>query len=155
MQSAEILSDLIKKAQGNRSLNQFANQCGISPGNLSRIINNKNAQSPKPETLKKLAIHAYNGVTYQQLMDAAGHIKLEDASTSNLDSALSEKDEKDIEKQIVNLRKNLIENAEGLMLSGEPVSPEAIESVLDTLALGLKQAKIINKKYTPNKYKKK
>lgn len=39
------------------------------------------------------------------------------------------------------------------MLSGNPMSPEAIESLMEALSSGIRQAKIANKKYTPNKYK--
>jgi len=154
MYDVELLSKLIKEAQGNRSLNQFAAECGINPGNLSRIINQKNTQSPKPETLKKIADHAYNGITHEMLMKAAGHIERKDQDTPILDAVLTAKDEKDIAKQMEKIRKTLMEDNEGLMFSGEPLSPEAIESILDSLTSGMKNAKLINKKYTPKKYRK-
>ena len=47
-----------------------------------------------------------------------------------------------------------MEGQEGLMLSGEPVSPDAIQSIVDALEFGMRQAKLINKKYTPKKYRK-
>lgn len=40
------------------------------------------------------------------------------------------------------------------MLSSNPISPEAIESLIEALSSGVRQAKIANKKYAPNKYKK-
>ncbi len=66
-------------------------------------------------------------------------------------ATLSEKDEKDIEKEIKKLKEKL-KLAEGLMFDGEPASEEAIESVLEAMSFGIRQAKIINKKYTPKKY---
>lgn len=63
------------------------------------------------------------------------------------------KDEKDIAKRIEDLDENLM-NGDGLMLFGNPISPEAIESLVEALSSGIRQAKITNKKYTPKKYKK-
>lgn len=154
MFNSDLLIELIKQAQGDRSLNQFAKNCGIDPGNLSRIVNNKNAQPPKPETLRKISSHAQNGVTYEDLMNAAGHIVINTSNEENPKNVLTAKDEKEIEKKIQSLREDLLNNSDGLMLSGDPVSQEAIESIIDALSFGIKQAKIINKKYTPNSYKK-
>ena len=69
------LIELIKMAQGDRSLNTFARECGISKSNLSRILNNKNAYPPKPDTLQKIALHSQNNITYNSLMFAAGYLK--------------------------------------------------------------------------------
>lgn len=154
MFNSELLIQLIRNAQGNRSLNQFAQACEIDSGNLSRILNNKNKQAPKPETLRKIANNALNGVTYEDLMSAAGHISLEGAEKRASEAVLTAKDEQDIEKKIQLLRQDLLNNQDGLMLSGNPVSEEAIESIIEALAFGIKQAKIVNKKYTPKKYKK-
>lgn len=63
------LSDLLKIAKGHRSLNAYARDAGISSGNLSRITN---GQKATPEILERLAAKAHNGVTYEQLMIAAG-----------------------------------------------------------------------------------
>ena len=67
----ELLIELIKSAQGERSLNQFALHCGISAGHLSRLINGKFSTPPSPQILKKIASHAYNNVTYDSLMKAS------------------------------------------------------------------------------------
>lgn len=40
------------------------------------------------------------------------------------------------------------------MLNGELATPEAIQSILDAMKVGMEIAKQRNKKYTPNKYKK-
>lgn len=46
-------------------------------------------------------------------------------------------------------------NQEGLMFDGDPASPEAIESILSAMQIGMEMAKKRNKeKYTPKKYKK-
>lgn len=68
--------------------------------------------------------------------------------------ALTKKDERDIEKILAEARRQLEDN-EGLMFDGDPASPEAIESILTAMELGLQAAKMKNKeKYTPKKYRK-
>lgn len=68
------LIKLIKKAQGNRSLNQFALHCNISSAHLSRVYNGKFVNPPSPDFLKSIATKAYNEVTYEDLMQAAGYL---------------------------------------------------------------------------------
>lgn len=156
MFNTELLSSLIKKSQGDISLNNFAGQCKISSSTLSRIINNKNSCPPAPGTLQKIAFAAHNGVTYDDLMAAAGYMNADEIpkelqNTAN--TVLSEKDEKDIAKRIEDLKEDLL-TGDGLMLSGNLISPEAIESLIEALSSGIRQAKIANKKYTPKKHKK-
>lgn len=156
MFDSELLSSLIKQAQGDISLNNFARKCKISSSTLSRIINNKNSCPPAPSTLQKIAAVSHNDVTYDDLMAAAGYINSGEAPVEIPDttkSVLSQKDEKDIAKRIEDLKEDLL-NGDGFMLSGNPISPEAIESLIEALSSGIRQAKIANKKYTPNKYKK-
>lgn len=156
MFDAELLSSLIKQAQGDISLNNFARKCKISSSTLSRIINNKNSCPPAPSTLQKIATVAHNGVTYGDLMAAAGYINDSETSVEIAgvpNNVLSQKDEKDIAKRIDALKEDLL-NGDGLMLSGNPISPEAVESLIEALSSGIRQAKIANKKYTPKKYKK-
>ena len=44
---------------------------------------------------------------------------------------------------------------EGLMFDGDPASPEAVDSILAAMQIGMEMAKKKNKeKYTPKKYKK-
>ena len=70
-------------------------------------------------------------------------------------SSLTKKDEKDIEKILESTREQLI-NQEGLMFDGEPATPEAVESILSAMEVGMEMAKKKNKeKYTPKKYRKK
>lgn len=89
-------------------------------------------------------------------MSASGYMET-DESTKEIqvttNTVFSKKDEKDIAKRIEALKEDLL-NGDGLMLSGNPISPEAIESLLEALSSGICQAKIANKKYTPKKYKK-
>lgn len=67
---------------------------------------------------------------------------------------LTNKDERDIEKILDQTREQLT-SQEGLMFDGDPASPEAIESILAAMQIGMEMAKKKNKeKYTPKKYKK-
>lgn len=69
---------------------------------------------------------------------------------------LTEKDERDIAKRMEKMKKDLIEgnaNGEGLNFMGEPMSPEAIESLLEALEHAERIATLANKKYTPKKYR--
>lgn len=67
---------------------------------------------------------------------------------------LNKKDKRDIEKIIEDTKNQLLEN-EGLMFDGDPATPEAIQSILDAMRVGLEIAKQRNKeKYTPKKFKK-
>lgn len=69
-------------------------------------------------------------------------------------SSLSRKDTRDIEKILDQTREQLM-SQEGLMFDGDPASPEAIESILSAMQIGMEMAKKKNKeKYTPKKYKK-
>ncbi|WDU82313.1 hypothetical protein [Caloramator sp. Dgby_cultured_2] len=84
-------------------------------------------------------------------MQAAGYI--EKAETNPSAPQLTPKEEKDIAKRLEKMKEDLLKQ-QGLMFNGEPASPEAIESILAALEFGMRQAKIINKKYTPKKYRK-
>ena len=69
--------------------------------------------------------------------------------------SLTSKDTRDIEKILDQTREQLT-TQEGLMFDGEPASPEAIDSILSAMQVGMEMAKLKNKeKYTPKKYKKK
>ncbi|RHW33554.1 helix-turn-helix domain-containing protein [Oceanobacillus profundus] len=72
------------------------------------------------------------------------------------ESGLTEKDEKDIAKRMKKIKKDLIEgnaDGEGLNFMGEPMSEEAIESLLEALEHAERIATLANKKYTPKKFR--
>ena len=67
---------------------------------------------------------------------------------------LNKRDSKQIE-EILQQTKDKLTSQEGLMFDGDPASPEAIESILSAMEIGMEMAKKKNKeKYTPKKYKK-
>lgn len=69
----EKFGELLKQAMGNRSLNKYAEAAGISNAHVSRLMRGKLDKAPEAETIKKLAEAAHNEVTYEALMEAAGH----------------------------------------------------------------------------------
>ncbi len=119
------LMRLLKLAQGNRTLNAFARHADISPGNLSRIMN---GQKVTPDTLKKIANKAYNNVTYEQLMIAAGYINEESKKTS---PAYIDKVEPNyIKKDSENLPENKKESSEPKLATTEMVIDKLIKAGL-------------------------
>ena len=81
----EKLSELLSMAIGKptRSLNQYARNCGVDSAYISRFINMQKINPPSPGVLKRLSKHAHNGVTYDDLMEAAGHIESEPNTTKS------------------------------------------------------------------------
>lgn len=78
---------------------------------------------------------------------------MEEKSQDNSFS-LTARDERDIEKIINQTREKLV-SQEGLMFDGDPASPEAIDSILSAMQIGMELAKKKNKeRFTPRKYKK-
>ncbi|OQR53520.1 helix-turn-helix domain-containing protein [Bacillus sp. CDB3] len=65
----------------------------------------------------------------------------------------TEKDRKDIGKRMEEIRKDLTDT-DGLMFSGEPLSEEALDSLMDAMEYIVKHTQKVNKKYIPKKYRK-
>lgn len=75
---------------------------------------------------------------------------------SNVPSGLTEKDEQDIAKRMEKIKKDLMEGnagGEGLSFKGEPMSKEAMESLLESLEILERQTTLINKKFIPKKHR--
>ena len=67
---------------------------------------------------------------------------------------LTEKDERDIAKEVERIMENL-ESSGDLMFDGVPMSAEAKRSMSAAMQLGLEAARLKNKEtYTPKKYRK-
>jgi transcriptional regulator with XRE-family HTH domain len=68
--------------------------------------------------------------------------------------ALTQKDERDIKNKIDEIL-DMMSSQEGLMFDGDPLTPEALQSIRSAMELGMTAATIKNKeKYNPNKNKK-
>lgn len=71
-------------------------------------------------------------------------------------TSLTEKDEKDIAKRMEKIKRDLIEanaDGDGLNFMGEPMGPEAIESLLEALEHAERIATLTNKKFIPKKFR--
>lgn len=135
MTSLEIIKELCDK----RGISVSALEKELSYGNGSL------AKAKKLPADRVLEISKYFDVPMEYIMTG------ENESVRN--GELKPKDEKDIKNILANTEQLL--KQDGLMFDGDPASPEAIESILSAMLVGMEMAKKKNKeKYTPKKYKK-
>ncbi len=135
----------LKEGMEIRGLKQtdLVEKTGISKGALSSYLSGR--YIPKQNNIYLLAKAL--DVNEAWLMGA-------DVPMERPTASLTPKDTRDIEKILDQTRKQLT-TQEGLMFDGEPASPEAIDSILSAMQVGMEMAKLKNKeKYTPKKYKK-
>ena len=139
-------ADRIKEAMELRDMRQadLVEKTGISKGALSSYISGRYV--PKQNNVYLIAKAL--DVNEAWLMGA-------DVPMQRIESpALTRRDTRDIEKILEQTREQLT-SQEGLMFDGDPASPEAIDSILSAMQIGMEMAKKKNKeKYTPKKYKK-
>lgn len=120
---------------------RVAKETGVTTATLTSWKQGK--YTPKPEKMQKIA--DYFGVSLTYLMTGKDETEKE--------PQLKPKDEKDIKDILANTEQLL--KQDGLMFDGDPASPEAIDSILSAMQVGMEIAKKKNKeKYTPKKYKK-
>ena len=137
----EIFESLLKKY--GVTTYQVAKATGISTASFTGWKQGK--WNFKQDKLQKIA--DYFGVTVDYLITG-------NDSPDKKESLLTTKDERDISKILEQTRQQLL-SQEGLMFDGDPASPEAIESILSAMQIGMELEKKKNKeKYTPKKYKK-
>lgn len=133
---------ILRKNKG-LSMKELGEIIGVAESTISQYETGK--REPDFETLLKLGEYFNVSVDYLLRGDIAQNEK---------SPALTKKDERDIAKKLEELKETL-ENQDGLMFDGDPMSDEAKESILAAMELGLQAAKLKNKeKYTPKKYKK-
>ncbi len=79
----EALSQLVLRAKGSRSMNEFANECEVNTSTISRIINMKNTTACSDDVLVSIskAADPSSGVTLEKLLAANGMVKLVPAGT--------------------------------------------------------------------------
>ncbi|AMX00446.1 helix-turn-helix domain-containing protein [Rummeliibacillus stabekisii] len=153
MTNVKTLGEILKSLRGKRTQEDVSKELGLSRARYSHYENNR--VEPDQEILKRLA--DYYKVTTDYLLGRTQNI-----STTEL--VLSNKDERDVAKTLDNVREQLERQLKGekgtgysdnaVSFHGEPMSDEAIESLLSAIEFAERTAKVINKKYTPNKYKK-
>lgn len=143
-----MLGDNIKTIRKSKkiSINLLSSITGISLGYLSDLENNK-ASNPTMEKLQKIADALEVSVDEFMKPD-------EELSSTIEKITLNKKDKKDI-RDVLNQVEQQLLTAEGLMFDGEPASPEAVQSLLDAMRVGMEIAKQRNKeKFTPKKFRK-
>lgn len=137
MFNPKLLSELLLKAKGSRSLNKFAKQCGISNGNLSKIKNCKTSRPPQAETLQKIAMHSEGNVSYEQLLNVCNYI--------GDDFRLSEQEQCEVKESINALRVKFTIDSKTVTIDNDELCPEVIESLLDAIGFAVEQAAVMNK----------
>ncbi|PHG03526.1 transcriptional regulator [Bacillus toyonensis] len=105
-------------------------------------------RTPSVERVQKVA--DYFNVTTDYLLGRSNQMNFHDIKDSE---GFTEKDRKDIGKRMEEIRNDLT-NSDGLMFSGEPLSEEALDSLMDAMEYIVKHTKKVNKKYIPKKYRK-
>lgn len=116
-----------------------ADKLGITRQAYGYYENEKSKREPDHATTKRLA----------EMFDVTTDFLLKGSASSTITS----KDEKDIAKRLEQFRSDLTKQ-DGLLFSGEPMSEEAKESLLEAMEYAFRQTQRINKKYIPKKYRK-
>ena len=124
----------IAKSKGY-SVNKLEKELGFARSSINKFNKNK----PSVEKLQQIADLLEVSLDY--LLSNTDETIKEKAPT------LTARDERDIEKILNNTREQLL-SQEGLMFDGDPASPEAIDSILSAMQIGMEMAK---KKSTPLK----
>lgn len=137
----EIFEQLLQKY--GVTAYKVSKETGITQSTLSDW--KRGRSTPKTDNMKKIA--DYFNVSVDYLMTGK-------KDSDRKEIVLTSKDERDIEK-ILNQTKEQLLSQEGLMFDGQPATPEAIDSILSAMQVGMELAKKKNKeKYTPKKNKK-
>ena len=132
-----------------KNINQvdLCQRTGIPKSSMSMYLSGE--RSPRQNRLSQIA-EKFN-ISEAWLM---GYDVPMERTDSLSDETLSQKDKRDILDIISSTKADLL-SQEGLMFDGDPASPEAIESIINAMEIGMEMAKKKNKeKYTPKKYKK-
>nr|CAA26567.1 unnamed protein product [Bacillus phage phi105] len=133
----------IKAIRKERKLTQvqLAEKANLSRSYLADI--ERDRYNPSLSTLE--AVAGALGIQVSAIVGEETLIKEEQAEYNS-------KEEKDIAKRMEEIRKDL-EKSDGLSFSGEPMSQEAVESLMEAMEHIVRQTQRINKKYTPKKYR--
>lgn len=135
--SVQYVRDICKERK--IAISQLEKECGFANGYLN------------PKKISK--------ISYDRAIVIADYLEIPvddilNGPNNKKTPVLTKKDERDISKDLEAIMADL-EHSGDLMFDGDPMSPEARESMRNAIELGLKAVKLLNKEtYTPNKYKK-
>ncbi|WP_025727752.1 helix-turn-helix domain-containing protein [Heyndrickxia ginsengihumi] len=148
--------DRLKRLRINKKLTQEELGKIVNVTKVSISGYEKGKRSPDTETLNMLA--DYFNVTTDYLLGRTDDEKGHYINESTGEYKFTEKDERDIAKRMDQIRKDLMEanntdKNDGLNFYGEPMSEEAVDSLLEAMEFIVRQTQVINKKYIPKKYR--
>lgn len=125
-------AELLKKAIGDRTTTDYADQTGVNRTYISKLLNKKLSNAPGPDIIKKLSSRAYYNISYESLMVAAGHWN--DTSINACAEAISTYDE--IQREIIIARE-----------SGVDIDCKTAERMIQNRKRLLKQEKPSHEEY--------
>lgn len=128
---------VLRQRQG-MTLRELSKKAGVTEATISRWETGRIANMRRD---KIAALAEALGTTPAYLMGLTDDPQDISAKTG---VSLTSKDQRDIEDILAAARQQL-ENEEGLMFDGKPASPEAVESILAAMEVGLQLAKQKNK----------
>ncbi|WP_276532491.1 helix-turn-helix domain-containing protein [Cytobacillus horneckiae] len=137
-QRLKSLRDDMKNENSKFTQGYIASLIGVARTTYTAYENG--TKQPPMETVNKIA--DVFGVTTDYLY----------GRTDSKQPDFSSNEKKDIAKQMEKIRKDL-ESQDGLSFYGEPLSEEALESLMESMEYVVKQTKKINRKYIPKKYR--
>lgn len=138
----EVFENLLR--ENKVSSYRVSKETGVTQTALSNWKTGKS--TPTAKTLQKIA--DYFGVTIDYLMTG------KESESKEWEPTLTEKDEKDIQKELDNLL-NQLDNNTGLMFDGEAMDDETKELLKASLEHAVRTVRITaKKKFTPKKYRK-
>lgn len=97
---------LLRIAIKPRTITQFADNCGVSKGTISKLLNG-NGPKPTMQTLQKFANNAYNYVTLNELVKACGYPPITKDTEIKLSSIKEMLDPKEF---VITMKKAIIES---------------------------------------------
>jgi len=139
------LGDRLRLLRKKKGLTQteFAERMGMPNQNVSNY--ERDFRQPDYETLKKFA--DYFEVSTDYLLGIT-----ENPEGAKIKDSPSSRDEKDIAKRLEEFKKDLT-SSDGLNFSGEPMSEDAKESLIEAMDHIFRQTQRINKKFIPKKHR--
>ena len=142
----ELFIKRLQSLLDEKDLNQkeLAKKVGVTEVTISRYMNGE--RKPRVEIANKIA--AVLNTTTDYLLGNS------DIKNPYTDKPLTEKDEKDIAKDLENTLTRLEGAQDGLMFDGEALDDETRELLRISLEHSMRVAKEMAKKYTPKKYRK-
>lgn len=138
----------------NQNRNGFLHYIDITPETLKLIwgIDPENPEAAPTEHFIRFLQNVVSEVRATE--DGDWVVTLKEPYTHKKAPTLTKKDERDIAKDLENIMSDL-EAGGDLMFDGDPMTPEARESIAAAMRLGLEAAKAKNKaRFTPYKYRK-